>query len=92
MVIAMIKPGFHMIALIAAIAEKKNIHRSCGNHSPAIAETTIADIELLISQRLLSLRSLRSLESGYMITMIAAIAEVFFFSAIAAITAMVAII
>ena len=59
MVIAMIKPGFHMIALIAAIAEKKNIHRSCGNHSPAIAETTIADIELLISQRLLSLRSLK---------------------------------
>ena len=59
MVIAMIKPGFHMIALIAAIAEKKNIHRSCGNHSPAIAETTIADIELLISPRLLSLRSLK---------------------------------
>ena len=77
MVIAMIKPGFHMIALIAAIAEKKNIHRSCGNHSPAIAETTIADIELLISQRLLSLRSLKFF---------------FFFSAIAAITAMVAII
>ena len=76
MVIAMIKPGFHMIALIAAIAEKKKIHRSCGNHSPGIAETTIADIELLISQRLLSLRSLKF----------------FFFSAIAAITAMVAII
>ena len=54
-----------------------------------MAVTTIAEIELFISQRLLSLRSL---ESGYMITMIAAIAEVFFFSAIAAITAMVAII
>ena len=68
MVIAMIKPGFHMIAmiamiaLIAAIAEKKKNQRSCGIHSPAIAATTIAEIELLISQRLLSLRSL---ESGF---------------------------
>ena len=65
-----------MIATIAVIAEKKKVQRSYGNHSPAIAVTTIAEIELFISQRLLSLRSL---ESGYMITMIAAIAEVFFF-------------
>ena len=57
-----------------------------GNHSPAIAATTIAKIELFISQRLLSLRSLKE-----WFHMKAAIAEVFFFfSAIAAITAMVA--
>ena len=63
------------IAVIAAITEKKNVQCSYGNHSSAIAVTTIAEIELFISQRLLSLRSLN-----------------FFFSAIAAITAMVAII
>ena len=53
--------------------------RSYGNHSPAIAATTIAEIKLFLSQRLLSLRSLRSLESGFhMVAMIAAIAELFF--------------
>ena len=41
MVIAIIKPGFHMIA---TIAEKNKIQRSCGNYSPAIAATTIAEI------------------------------------------------
>ena len=50
------------IAVIAAITEKKKVQRSYGNHSPAIAATTIAEIELFISQRLLSLRSL---ESGF---------------------------
>ena len=49
------------IAVIAAITEKKKM-RSYGNHSPAIAVTTIAKVELFISQRLLSLRSL---ESGF---------------------------
>ena len=52
-----------IIAVIAANPEKKkfrdHIH---GNHSTAIAATTIAEIELSISQRLLSLRSL---ESGF---------------------------
>ena len=52
-----------MIATIAAIAEKKKVQRSYGNHSTAIAATTIAEIERFISsQRLLSLRSL---ESGF---------------------------
>ena len=53
------------IAVIAAITEKKKVQRSYGNHSPVIAVTTIAEIELFISQRLLSLQSLRSLESGF---------------------------
>ena len=84
-------PGFHMIAVIAAIAEKKKVQqsqRSHKKHSPAIAATTIPEIEKVPSQRLLllqSLWSLRSLESGfYMIAMTAAIAELFF-SAIVAI-------
>ena len=60
--------------MIATIAEKKKFSDH-GNHSPAIAATTIADIELFISQRPLSLGSL---ESGFhMIAMITAIAEVF---------------
>ena len=42
----------------------------------AIAATTIAEIELFLYQRPLSLRSLRSLESGCHV-----IAELFFFSA-----------
>ena len=52
-----------MIATIAAIAEKKSsaIIWENGNSS-AIAATTIAEIELFTSQRLLSLRSL---ESGF---------------------------
>ena len=56
------------IAVIAAIAEKKKLHRtqrSYGNHSSAmatIAATTIAEIEKVLSQRSLSLRSL---ESGF---------------------------
>ena len=67
-----LKPVFHMIATIAVIAE---------NHFPAIAATTITEVELFISQR--------SLESGFlMIAMIAAIAKLFF----SAITAIVAII
>ena len=53
---------------------------------PAIAATTITEIELFVSQRWLSLRSL---ESGFL--RIAMIAELFF-SAIAATTAIVAII
>ena len=64
-----------MIATIAVIAEKKKVQRSqrsYGNHFPAIAATTITEIELFISQRLLSLRSL---ERGFlMIAMIAAMA------------------
>ena len=60
---------------------------SYGNHFAAIvaiAVTMIADIELFLSQRLLSLRLLRrlqSLESGFhMIAVITAIAELFFLS------------
>ena len=50
-------------------------------------------IEKVLSQRSLLLRSPRSLESGFhMITTIAAMAELFFFSVIAAIKAIVAII
>ena len=59
-----------MIVTIAAIAEKKK--------SLAIAATTIAEIEKILSQRSFSLRSL---ESGFlMIAMIVAIAELFFLS------------
>ena len=50
----------------------------------------IAEIELFLSQRSLSLQSLQS--GFHMIAIIAAIAELLFFPAIAAITAMVAII
>ena len=61
-----LKPGLHMIATIAAIAEKNNVQRSqrsqwsYGNHSPAIAAitaiaaTTIAEIEKVLSQGSLS--------------------------------------
>ena len=93
-----LKPGFHMIAtiaVIAAIAEKKKVlrsqrsQRSYGNHFPEIAATTIAEMELFLPQRSLSLRSLE--RDFLMIAMIAAIAELFF-SAIALITAIVAII
>ena len=88
-----IQPDFHMIftiAVIAAIAEQKKVHRSqrsYGNHFLAIAATTIADIELFLSQRSFSLRSLES--AFHMIAIIAAIAELLF---IAVTTAMVAII
>ena len=57
-------PGFHMIAtiaVIAAIAEKKKVQRSQRSHrkhSPAVAATTIPEIEKVPSQRLLSLQSL----------------------------------
>ena len=78
-----------MIATISEI-KKKFSNRSdhsddilIGNHFLAIAATTIAEIELFLSQRSLSLRtlrSLRSLESGF--HMIAMIAELFLFSAI----------
>ena len=64
------------------IAEKKKVQRSYGNHSQVIAATTIAEIVVAAIAG----------EWFHMIAMIAAIAEVFFFSAIAAITAMVAII
>ena len=64
--------------------------RSYGNHSPAIAATTIAEIELFLSQGLLSLRSL---ESGFWYDRYDRCDRwTFFFSAIAAITAIVAII
>ena len=63
--------------MIAAIAERKKVQRSYGNHSPAIVATTISGIELFPPQRSSSLRSLRSLESGF--HMIAAIAQLFFF-------------
>ena len=52
-----------MVATVTAIAEKKNVQRSqrsYGNHFPAIvviAAITIAEIQLLLSQRTLSLRS-----------------------------------
>ena len=62
-----LKPGFHMIAtiaVIAAIAEKKK--------TSAIAATTITEIQKVLSQRSLSLRSL---ESGFHM-----IAELFFLS------------
>ena len=75
--------GFHMIPTIAEKKKKvRRSQRSFGNHSPAIAAITIAEIELFLSQGSLSLRSLKS---GF--HMIAAIAELFFFSAIAAIVA-----
>ena len=80
--------------MIATIAKKKKVQRSYGNHSPAIAATTIAEIELFTSQRLLSLRSLRSLESGFIWSLWSPRSLkffFFFFSAIAAITVMGAI-
>ena len=57
-----LKPGLHMIATIAAIAEKNKVQRSqrspaqwsYGNHPPAIAATTIAEIEKVLSQGSLS--------------------------------------
>ena len=67
-----------MIATIALIAEKKKFSDRSDNDR--FAATTIAEIEKVLSQWSLSLRSL---ESGFhMIAMIAAIAELFFFSAI----------
>ena len=51
------------IAVIAAIAEKKKFSDHMETTLLAIAATTIAKIELFISQRLLSLRSLE--ESGF---------------------------
>ena len=53
------------IAVIAAIAEKKKVHRSYGNHSPAIAVTTIAEIVVAAIAG----------ECFHMIAMIAAIPE-----------------
>ena len=67
-----LKPGSHVIgtiAVIATIADKKKevqrsqrSQRSYGNHSPEIAArivaTTIVEIEKVLSQLLLSLRSL----------------------------------
>ena len=56
------------IAVIAAIAERKKFSDRSDhsdhirNHSPAIAATTIPEIEKVPPQRLLSLRSL---ESGF---------------------------
>ena len=44
MVIAIDKVRFPYDATIAAIAEKKKVQRSYGNHSQAIAATTIAEI------------------------------------------------
>ena len=86
-----------MIAMIAAIAAKRKVQQSqwskqsYGNHFPgivAIAATTIAEIEKVLYQQ-----SLWSLESGFhMIAMITGIADIFFLTAIAAITATVAII
>ena len=67
--------------MIATIAEKKKVQRSqrsYGNHSPAIAATTIAEIKLFLSQRSLSLRSLESVFHKF--AMITAIAELFFLS------------
>ena len=56
-------------------------------HFLAIAATTIAEIELFLSQRSLSLRSL---EGGFhMIAIIAALAELLFFSAIRAMVAII---
>ena len=49
------------IAVIAAIAEFSDHMET----TPAIAATTIAEIELFKSQRSLSLRMLRSLKSGF---------------------------
>ena len=89
-----------MIAMIAAIAAKRKVQQSqwskqsYGNHFPgiaaiaAIAATMIAEIEKVLYQQ-----SLWSLESGFhMIAMITGIADIFFLTAIAAITATVAII
>ena len=39
--LARFKPGFHMIATIAVIAEKKKVQRSYGNHFPAIAAIVV---------------------------------------------------
>ena len=68
--------------MTASIAERKKFSdRSENMETIAIAATTLAEIEEVVSQRSLSLRSLQLLESGF--HMIAAIAEHFFFSAIA---------
>ena len=64
--------------MIVTIAEKIKVQRSrrsYGNHFLAIAATTIAEIEKILSQRSLSLRSLAG---GFL--MIAAIAELFLLS------------
>ena len=53
------------IAVIAAIAKKKKLQRSYGNHSPVIAATTIAEIVVAAIAG----------EWFHMIAMIAAIAD-----------------
>ena len=73
------KLGFHTIATIAVIAEKKKVQRSqrsYGNHFPAIAATTIAEIEKVLSQRSWKLGCF-VVESGF--HMIATVVELFFF-------------
>ena len=68
----LLKPGSHMIATIAAIADEKKVQRSmrsCGNHSPAItAITAITATKIPVKEQ----RSLsrRSLESGFHINKI----------------------
>lgn len=65
----LLKPGFHMIATIAAIAEEKKVQRSkrsYGKHSPAITAITATTIPV-IEQRSLSRRSL---EGGFHINKI----------------------
>ena len=72
------KLGFHTIATIAVIAEKKKVQRSqrsYGNHFPAIAATTIAEIEKVLSQRSWKLGCF-VVESGF--HMIATVVELFF--------------
>ena len=90
------KPGFHMIATMAVIApfaEEKNesgiaaitwkpLSSDRSDRSDNDRWGTIAEVEKVLSQRSLSLRSLRSLECG--LHVIAAIADLFF-SEIAAI-------
>ena len=68
----LLKPGFHMIATIAAIAEEKKVQRSkrsYGNHSPAITAITAITATTIpvIEQRSLSRRSL---EGGFHINKI----------------------
>ena len=86
-----LKPVFHMIAIIAAIAEKKKVqrsHRSYENHSPAIAAKTI---KFYLTDRCRYYRY-NCWKVVYIWSLWSLRSPNFFFSAIAAITAMVAII
>ena len=71
---------FVCMILVQIVTPARVTHSGCytGTRISEIAATTIAEIELFLSQRSLSLRSLES--DFLMIAMIAAIAELFFLS------------